>query len=85
MEKEQKPSVRRRLIGVVTSNKMTKTVVVRVDRTVMHAKYQKRYAMSQSYKAHNVDETVQIGDQVEIEETRPMSGGKRWRVVTKLK
>jgi small subunit ribosomal protein S17 len=85
MEKEQKPSVRRRLIGVVTSDKMAKTIVVRVDRTVMHAKYQKRYAVSQKYKAHNVDDTIHTGDQVEIEETRPMSGGKRWRVVTKLK
>jgi small subunit ribosomal protein S17 len=85
MAKEQKQSVRRRLIGVVVSDKMAKTVVVQVDRTVMHAKYQKRFSVSKTYKAHDETGIAHTDDQVEIEETRPMSGGKRWRVIAKLK
>ncbi len=80
---QEKSTTRRRLNGVVTSVKMTKTVSVQVDRTVLHAKYQKRYAVSKKYLAHNELEGVQVGDKVIIEETRPLSALKRWRVVAK--
>jgi small subunit ribosomal protein S17 len=74
---------RRRLIGTVVSTKMTKTVSVRVDRTVVHPKYGKRYAVSAKYLAHNESPDIQSGDKVVIEETRPLSALKRWRVVSK--
>ncbi len=70
---------RRRLIGTVVSAKMTKTVVVRVDRTVQHPKYGKSYAVSKKYKVHDEEGKAKVNDVVEIEETRPMSADKRWR------
>ena len=74
-------TTRRRLNGTVVSDKMDKTVVVQVDRTVVHSKYLKRYKVSKRYKAHDADNTVKTGDDVTIEEMRPMSKDKRWRVV----
>jgi len=68
-------------IGIVTSDKMQKTVVVRVDRVVKHPVY-KRYVKKRSkFMAHSEIEGVSIGDQVRIVETRPLSARKRWRVV----
>jgi small subunit ribosomal protein S17 len=68
-------------IGIVTSDKMTKTVVVRVDRLVKHPVY-KRYVRRRSkFMAHSEIEGVSVGDQVRIVETRPLSAHKRWRVV----
>ncbi|MEK9157525.1 MAG: 30S ribosomal protein S17 [Patescibacteria group bacterium] len=81
---QEKSTTRRRLNGVVISTKMTKTVSVQVDRTVLHAKYQKRYTVSKKYLAHNEIEGLQAGDTVIIEETRPLSALKRWRVVSKV-
>lgn len=78
-----KPTRRRRLIGTVTSTKMMKTVSVRVDRTVIHPKYGKRYAVSAKYHAHNESPDIKTGDKVVIEETRPLSALKRWRVISK--
>lgn len=72
-------------IGVVTSDKMMKTVVVRVDRRVKHPVY-KRYIRKRSkFMAHNEIEGVSTGDQVRIVETRPLSAHKRWRVVEVLR
>lgn len=68
-------------VGTVTSDKMQKTVVVRVDRLVKHRVY-KRYVKRRSkFMAHNEIEGLSIGDQVRIVETRPLSSRKRWRVV----
>jgi len=68
-------------IGIVTSDGMQKTVVVRVDRLVKHPVY-KRYVRRRSkFMAHNELEGVSVGDQVRIVETRPLSAHKRWRVV----
>ena len=68
-------------VGIVTSDKMQKTVVVRVDRLVKHPVY-KRYVRRRSkFMAHNEIEGLSIGDQVRIVETRPLSAHKRWRVV----
>ncbi|HKQ73545.1 MAG TPA: 30S ribosomal protein S17 [Blastocatellia bacterium] len=72
-------------IGIVTSDKMMKTVVVRVDRLVKHPVY-KRYVRKRSkFMAHNEIEGVSTGDQVRIVETRPLSARKRWRVVEVLR
>jgi small subunit ribosomal protein S17 len=72
-------------IGIVTSDKMMKTVVVRVDRLVKHPVY-KRYVRKRSkFMAHNEIEGVSAGDQVRIVETRPLSARKRWRVVEVLR
>lgn len=71
---------RQEKIGLVTSDKMTKTVVVRVERQVKHPKY-KRYIRKRSkFMAHD-EMGARIGDTVRIIETRPMSARKRWRVV----
>ena len=72
------------LTGVVVSDKMQKTVVVKVDRYIKHAKYQKYYTVSKKYKAHDEDNTYKIGDKVEIMETRPISKDKKFKVVAKV-
>ena len=76
--------MRRRLQGTVVSDKMTKTVVVRVDRMKLHPKYKKRYRISAKFKAHDEQGEYHAGDKVIIEETRPLSKDKRWRVVTRI-
>ena len=82
----EKISTRRQLIGtVVSAQKTPKTVVVRVDRTVIHPKYGKRTIVSRKFMAHDEAMTVKEGDTVTIEETRPLSARKRWRVVTGVK
>jgi small subunit ribosomal protein S17 len=67
-------------IGVVTSDKMTKTVVVRVDRLVKHPIYRKYVKKRKKFMAHD-EKGAKIGDKVKIVETRPFSARKRWRVV----
>ncbi|HEV8324418.1 MAG TPA: 30S ribosomal protein S17 [Myxococcota bacterium] len=71
---------RRALIGVVTSDKMTKTVVVQVTRRVLHERYQKYVLQRTKYKAHDEKNEAKAGDTVEIVESRPLSRDKRWRV-----
>ncbi|KXK03637.1 MAG: 30S ribosomal protein S17 [Acidobacteria bacterium OLB17] len=66
-------------IGVVASDKMTKTVTVRVDRQVKHPVYRKYVKKRKKFMAHN-DLEAKTGDRVRIVETRPMSARKRWRV-----
>lgn len=75
----------RRLKGTVTSNKMSKTVVVRVDRLKKHPKYQKYYRVSKKFKAHDEQGGYKVGDTVIIQETKPMSKEKRWRVAELVK
>jgi small subunit ribosomal protein S17 len=68
--------------GIVVSNKMQKTVVVKVERTMRHPKYGKVVSLAKKYYADCKDEKLlQVGDEVEIIETRPLSKLKRWRVV----
>lgn len=79
-ETVEKKAKRAERVGIVTSDKMTKTVVVRVDRLLKHPKYRKYVRRRKNFMAH--DETgAGIGDKVRIVETRPMSARKRWRVV----
>jgi small subunit ribosomal protein S17 len=67
-------------IGVVASDKMEKTVVVRVDRLIKHPKYRRYVRRTSKFMAHN-DLEATTGDKVRIVETRPLSARKRWRVV----
>ena len=76
-KKETKGKVLR---GVVVSDKMDKTVVVKVDRYVKHLKYLKYYTVSKKYKAHDETNAHKIGDKVEIIETKPISKDKTFKV-----
>ncbi len=67
-------------VGVVVSNKMDKTVVVRVDNLVKHSVYKKYMKRKVTCKAHDENNSCGIGDKVLIVETRPLSKDKRWRV-----
>ena len=69
------------LSGVVVSDKMTDTVVVRVDRYVKHPKYQKFMKKSKKYSVHNPGNTKKVGDKVEITEVKPISKTKRFAIV----
>jgi small subunit ribosomal protein S17 len=71
---------RRVLDGVVTSDKMDKTVVVEVRRRVRHRTYRKYISKQVRYKAHDERNECNVGDQVQIIESRPLSKDKRWRV-----
>ena len=74
------PRRRASKIGTVTSNKMTKSVVVRVDRTVAHRQYKRFVKRTSRFLAHDERSECRIGDRVEIVECRPLSARKRWRV-----
>lgn len=67
--------------GVVVSNKMQKTVVVSVERTCRHPKYGKVITRREKYYAHHEGQPLEMGTEVNIMETRPLSKLKRWRVV----
>jgi small subunit ribosomal protein S17 len=67
-------------IGVVTSDKMDKSVVVRVDRTIRHKMYKRYVRRSSNFMAHDENNECHVGDTVEIIESRPLSARKRWRV-----
>jgi small subunit ribosomal protein S17 len=72
---------RKTRVGVVVSNKMDKTVVVAVERSVKHPVYKKFIKRTTKFKAHDEKNECQVGDTVKIMETRPLSRTKRWRVV----
>lgn len=72
---------RRVLQGVVVSDKMQKTVVVAVERRTMHPLYRKTVTRTRRFKAHDERNECRVGDIVRIEETRPLSREKRWRVI----
>jgi small subunit ribosomal protein S17 len=76
----QKRSARRELVGVVTSDKMQKTVVVMVSHRVRSQQYGKYLTKRVKYKAHSENNEFHIGDRVQIVESRPLSRDKRWRV-----
>jgi len=75
---------KKQLIGQVISNKMRKTVVVLVERLKEHPKYKRRCRFHKKYKAHDEKGEYKVGDKVVIEECRPISKEKRWRVIKKL-
>jgi len=79
MKKETKN--KKRLEGIIVSDKMANTAVVLVNRFVKQPKYHKYMKESKKYKAHNENNTHKTGEKVMIEETRPMSRDKRFRIV----
>ena len=72
---------RKECIGIVVSNKMQKSIVVRVDRKMKHPKYGKFILRSKKFIAHDENNECNIGDTVRIMETRPLSKRKNWRLV----
>jgi small subunit ribosomal protein S17 len=72
---------RKTVSGVVTSNKMVKTITVKSEKLVKHPKYGKFVKRVTTYKAHDEENKASIGNKVEITETRPLSKTKRWRLV----
>jgi small subunit ribosomal protein S17 len=76
----EKKSGRKTLIGQVTSTKMAKTIVVQVNRQKAHPLYERVMSRSKKYYAHDEEQTAHVGDFVRIEETRPLSKLKRWKL-----
>ena len=74
-------NARKEKVGVVTSDKMQKTITVAVERKVKHPKYGKYLTMTSKFKAHDEKNECKIGDTVKIMETRPLSKDKNWRLV----
>ena len=74
-------NLRRTLIGTVASNKMDKTIVVKVETAVRHPIYKKIVKRTYKLKAHDEENVCQVGDKVKVMETRPLSKDKRWRLV----
>jgi small subunit ribosomal protein S17 len=72
------------LIGKVVSDKMTKTVVVKIDVRKRHAKYKKSYTVSKKFKAHDENGEYHVGDRVIIESTKPYSKEKKFKVISKI-
>jgi len=87
VQKQQPEAARGRpkmRVGTVTSNKMTKTVVVQVERRAKHGQYGKYLTEKKKYKCHDEHQSAKQGDKVRIVETRPISKEKRWRVAEVL-
>ena len=74
-------NLRKSNVGIVTSNKMDKTIVVSIENTVRHPMYKKTIKRTYKLKAHDENNECQIGDKVRVMETRPLSKDKRWRLV----
>lgn len=83
MKKER--SKRKTKIATVISNKMKKTIVVRVDRLTRHQKYPRVIRGATKFKVHDEQNQAKVGDKVRIMETRPLSKEKRWRLIEVLK
>jgi small subunit ribosomal protein S17 len=75
---------KRELKGQVVSDKMKKTVVVKIETIKEHPKYKKRYKSHKKYKAHNSKLDLKVGDRVVIRECTPISKDKKWEVILKL-
>ena len=80
-DSNDKRNNRKERIGMVVSDKMQKTIVVRIEESVRHPKYGKIMKRSTKFKAHDENNECGIGDKVRIMETRPLSKDKRWRLV----
>ena len=74
-------NLRKEMIGIVTSDKMDKTVVVSVETSVKHPIYKKIVRRTYKLKAHDEENKCHMGDKVRVMETRPLSKDKRWRIV----
>lgn len=78
---QEERALRKSRVGVVTSDKMEKTVVVSVETLIEHPLYKKRIKQTKKFKAHDEQNQCKVGDKVRIMETRPVSKDKRWRVI----
>jgi small subunit ribosomal protein S17 len=76
---------RKQVVGTVVSDKMQKTIVVKVDRQVKHGLYKKYLTKSRRYKAHDEKNEAKVGDRVSLVESRPLSREKRWVLQTVLR
>ncbi|MEM7387231.1 MAG: 30S ribosomal protein S17 [Verrucomicrobiota bacterium] len=83
-ESNQKRGLRKTRVGIVVSNKMEKTIVVEVVRRVPHPRFRKIVKRTSKFYVHDEESQGQIGDRVQIQETRPLSKLKRWRLVEVL-
>jgi small subunit ribosomal protein S17 len=84
MNEQHKENKKRRITGVVVSDTMQKTRVVAVHSLKKHPKYLKYYRVTTKFKAHDEKNEYKKGDAVVIEETRPLSREKRWKIVGKI-
>lgn len=84
-EAPEKKVVRKERVGIVVSDKMDKTIVVKVTRRVPHAHFRKIVKVSKKFYAHDEEGKAEVGDKVRIAETRPLSKTKRWELVEILK
>lgn len=75
--------MKRKLEGTIISDKMDKTRVVVVTRLKKHPRYKKYYKVTRKFKAHDEKNEYKVGDRVIIEETRPLSKDKRWKIILK--
>lgn len=75
---------KKQLTGIVVSDKMQKTRVVKVETLKTHPKYKRRYRSHKKYKAHDEENQYHVGDRVVIQEARPMSKDKRWIIVKNI-
>lgn len=80
-ESENKRNERKTRVGIVSSDKMQKTIVVKVEELRSHKLYKKSVKRTIKFKAHDENNEAHIGDRVRIMETRPLSKEKRWRLV----
>lgn len=79
---EQETRTRRKIrVGTVVSDKMEKSITVRIDRTIRHSVYGKTFKTSTKLYAHDEQNQAKIGDTVRLMETRPLSKSKRWRLI----
>jgi len=83
MEKER--NKRKERVGIVISDKMNKTRVVQVERTVKHATYQRIIRKREKFKVHDEQSASKLGDKVRVMETRPLSKDKRWIILEVIK
>jgi len=78
------PKKKKQFKGLVISDKMDKTIVVRVDTIKVHPKYKKRFKARKKFKVHDEKKEYHLGDYVLFEECRPISKDKRWRAIKKI-
>ena len=78
---KKKKVIRKKFDGIVVSDKMDKTIVVKVSRVKVHPKYKKRYTVNKKYKVHDEKNQYKIDDKVTFVECRPLSKEKKWRAL----
>jgi len=81
LEKTDDTKIVKKLKGIVVSDKMNKTIVVKIDRRLIHPKYHKSYIVSKKYKVHDENNKYKVGDEVTFINSRSFSKDKKWRVL----